>query len=1493
MIHKFRRWSIAGLIAISSAAAFAQTNDLSVKLKSGVYHPAGKIESVGSQLRTASYSPSYVLIQFAELPNAARQAELKTAGIQLLEFLSGSAYWARLSQPVDAASISKFGIISLEKIKAAHKIDPKLTASNVPAHALRGNSNVAVTVGYFEGASGEDVKKALLNINAVIISSNATYRTFGIEISRLALSSVGAIEAVSFVVPIQIAPQLNNFEGRNSHRANVAQNTNTGGRGLTGNGVVVGVGEGDRATNHVDYQNRLTENTLGNIISSHKSHVTGTIAGNGNIDPAAKGMAPKATVISDDGFVIIDNGATYHQNTGMSLVNHSWRFDVHGIYDDFSRKIDEQNYTTPGIIHVVAASNEGPNFRTVGDAHIAAKNSLTVGAVMPNDDIAMFSSRGPAADGRIKPEIVGVGTDVYSTTPDNTYQGGWGGTSMSTPGVAGSLALFVERYKQLNNSATPNTGIIKAIACNTADDLGNAGPDFTYGFGKINMRRALEALEANRFVKSTVNAGASATHAISVPTNVQELKVLLYWIDKAGNVQSSQALVNDLNLRVSNGTTYLPWLLNPAPGSENNTAAKGVDHLNNIEQVSVTNPAAGNYTITVDGSAIALGVQDYVVSYEFVKKEILLSYPLGGESIQPGQGVYLRWDAAGTNAFSIDYSTNNGTSWTSIATAVPATSRSYYWVTPNTNGTVLVRVTDGIKTAVSGVVNIITTPSGLAVSNSATLSWAASAGATSYNVYLLKPTDKEMQLVANTTNLSYTFTNLSGGETHWVSVSAKNATVESVRAYAVSFIPAAVNNCTDPAWNATAAYPAGSKVSYNNMVYTANWWVQGSQPDINSGPVGSGKPWTQTGTCSVNKVPVATFTAPAKNSIFNIGTSVTLKADAVDPDGTIVKVEFLNASDAVIFTDNTAPYEYTLTGLTKGSYVYKVKAYDNLGLASDFAYNNFDIVGELPVITVTSPVPVNGINPTYLVGGSLTITATVTDPDGTIAKVEFTPGNNTAGMVTKTAAPYTATFTNLPAPSPDGSYWFTIKAYDNQGNTATQSVIVYKNRIPTIAITSPSTNATYPSGTTTVPVSVSANDVDFISGKIEYFNGTVKLGETIYNNPLPSPVINYNLTNLTAGSYALTAKITDDKGQTAVSSVVNFTISTGQNQLPVVTITSPVAVSGIQPKYLVGGSITVSANVSDPDGTITKVEFTKGGTTTGMVIKTTAPYTTTFTNLPAPLPDGSYWFNVKAYDNNGGVTDKIVTVYKNRVPSITITAPAQNASIVFGTSVIATSAVSDADFTSGRIEYFNGTTKLGETILNSTITTPTISTNLGMLSAGTYALTAKITDDMTQTGVSSVVNFTVTPSASCTDPAWNAATAYSTNQIVSRLGKRYKANYWSQGVAPETHSAAYQEWTLLGNCGARFADADADHVLTVYPSPFVADVTVSFDLSNDGEVSVDLYSTYGEKVGTLFSGALEAGSQSFTLNTQHLAAGVYIVRVNGSNISENVRVIKN
>ncbi len=134
----------------------------------------------------------------------------------------------------------------------------------------------------------------------------------------------------------------------------------------------------------------------------------------------------------------------------------------------------------PELLHVFAAGNSGysicgsypDGYKSVLRYYQSTKNGLTVGNAKEDRTLNQGSSKGPVADGRIKPEIVGIGTNVWSTDRDYGYYSGTG-TSMASPSVVGSLALLNERYRQINNNEIPNSALMKAVACNSADDAGN------------------------------------------------------------------------------------------------------------------------------------------------------------------------------------------------------------------------------------------------------------------------------------------------------------------------------------------------------------------------------------------------------------------------------------------------------------------------------------------------------------------------------------------------------------------------------------------------------------------------------------------------------------------------------------------------------------------------------------------------------------------------------------------------------------------------------------------------------------------------------------------------------------------------------------------------------------------------------------------------------------------------------------------------------------
>ncbi|MCY7352939.1 MAG: cellulase family glycosylhydrolase, partial [Cytophagaceae bacterium] len=172
---------------------------------------------------------------------------------------------------------------------------------------------------------------------------------------------------------------------------------------------------------------------------------------------------------------------------------------------------------------------------------------------------------------------------------------------------------------------------------------------------------------------------------------------------------------------------------------------------------------------------------------------------------------------------------------------------------------------------------------------------------------------------------------------------------------------------------------------------------------------------------------------------------------------------------------------------------------------------------------------------------------------------------------------------------------------------------------PSITLTSPAANATF-----TAPASIplAASVANASPTKVEFYQGSTKLGED-----LTAPYA-FSWTNVPAGSYSLTAKAILSSGGPLNSAAVNVTVSAPGNQLPGVSLTAPAN----NASFTAPASIALSANASDGDGTVSKVEFFQGNTKLGEDL--TAPYEFTWSNVAA----GSYALTAKATDNLGAMT---------------------------------------------------------------------------------------------------------------------------------------------------------------------------------------------------------------------------------------------------------------
>jgi Subtilase family len=362
-------------------------------------------------------------------------------------------------------------------------------------------------------------------------------------------------------------------------------------------------------------------------------------------------------------YIFTPDGVNYYWFWNGDIVistNWDWNF---GFYNTVAQTNDEIIYTAQTYLPVFSAGNandpndDGPATQPFGHyeysnnvviissgirplnnaqggfntltAYAVSKNNLVVGAVGANTNgytgtnsvsIANFASRGSTADGRIKPDLVADGVNVYSTfAGSNTAYALDSGTSMSAPAVTGTLGLLSSFYKQLYPtnaplllSSAPLASTLRGLVIHTADQLGNTiGPSYTYGWGLLDAVAAASLITNNyasdslAFVKEVrLNSGDYVQFPV-VLTNGKPFKVTITWTDPPGTPTAralnptNHMLVNDLDLRFVNpsGVTNFPWVLNR--NTPTNAATTGDNTVDNVEQISIPNPTNGTYLVQV------------------------------------------------------------------------------------------------------------------------------------------------------------------------------------------------------------------------------------------------------------------------------------------------------------------------------------------------------------------------------------------------------------------------------------------------------------------------------------------------------------------------------------------------------------------------------------------------------------------------------------------------------------------------------------------------------------------------------------------------------------------------------------------------------------------------------------------------------------------------------------------------------------------------------
>lgn len=821
---RFNPISLITMFILSAISSFAQeTSKYTIELRSGFITPEKNIsaERVSSFNQSAARAAgkSFAIIQFEEIPDASKREQLKQTGVELLEYLPGNAYTATITGSLDLASLTNAKARALIEPTAMQKMQPELAKGNFPHWATHSNGQIDVWISFPKSFSFETVKQELLGRNFQIRSfDHSQYRIIALRTGVTRLGELAQLPFIDYVQAIPPEDKTLNHNGIALSRGHILKSPIAyGGKNLTGQGVVIGVGDDGDIQTHVDFTNRLI-NRAGEIPRAHATHVAGTVGGAGIFQEPYEGYAPKAKIIGQVFFNVVTNAPAYVQDHGMVITNNSYGAVVsecayNGLYDLSSRILDQQAFDLPELQHVFAAGNDGntncspypAKFRTVLGGYMAAKNVITVGSTNLRGQISSFSSRGPVKDGRIKPEITAQGEFLISTWVNNQYSVN-NGTSMAAPNVAGGLALLVEAYRNMHAGANPKNGLLKAILCNGGHDKENPGPDYTYGFGNMNLARSYKMMEDATYFTGTLVEDATATHQVIVPAGVQQLKVLLYWQDPPASVMAARTLVNDLDLEVKLGSnTFLPVKLDTTATNVNlPSIGTGTDSINNIEQVIINMPVAGTYDLNVFADRIAQNPsQEYFLVYEMLMPSLELSYPIGGEALVPTinpfliDTAYIHWESYGDSTSTFHLEFFDGSSWGTLANNIAATQRVFGWAVPTGIATdaARIRITKNSNGSTQTSFPFVITDMPI---DSLTphqcegyiqLGWRPVPGATDYEVMWLQGDEMVSKAIVPSGTLNYTFSGLSKDSVYWVSVRPRINGNPGRRAIAVSRQP--------------------------------------------------------------------------------------------------------------------------------------------------------------------------------------------------------------------------------------------------------------------------------------------------------------------------------------------------------------------------------------------------------------------------------------------------------------------------------------------------------------------------------------------------------------------------------------------------------------------------------------------------------------------------------------------------------------------------------
>ena len=598
------------------------------------------IETLVTQAARAGRGWTFAWIRLANGVDPTEIAsQLERLGGRVLGF-SGHLVRARL--PGDANRLESIGKLRGVRGLGAIPTQAKLPAgfgADVQSKPLSHQTAVFITL--MTGDPDGRWRSELEAVGAAVGRYHPEIRVYTANVTPDVLELLAASDFIQTIEPVGVVRSAHNTAVPAMGADDLRTHTGTRGlfSGIGGASTPIGVLDTGLNINHLDVASHRETICGANFVyfdpqfddqdlwvdeNGHGTHVTGTMAGNGYVQARFAGMAPSvghirvAKVLNQFGggneiFVLRGMDflarATACPEAGWadtqvkplvvnaSLSRNGLIFEGRGTA---ARKLDSVVWSQ-GQLYVVANSNAGIHgFSNYG----AAKNSLSVGAVMDDGSLARFSSLGPTADGRLLPQVVGTGVHVYSAAGDAS-RGGYdrrSGTSMSSPAVAGAAALMLDavagyrgrpalsRARLMASAVRPDVWLDEGNGF-AADNSDGPGPiQAAYGLGKVSARTSILHRNRpdgwiNRSLYSRVREGEYTHKDIVVPEGAKRLDLVLTWDEQPAETIAN-AVLNDFDL----------WL---DRDGDCESAACGehasTSRIDNVEWIFIRDPQPGVY----------------------------------------------------------------------------------------------------------------------------------------------------------------------------------------------------------------------------------------------------------------------------------------------------------------------------------------------------------------------------------------------------------------------------------------------------------------------------------------------------------------------------------------------------------------------------------------------------------------------------------------------------------------------------------------------------------------------------------------------------------------------------------------------------------------------------------------------------------------------------------------------------------------------------------